>query len=133
MPRTKKDTSGTAKRSDAQRAADARYMAKNKEKNAAAAKARYQSGFRAIGAQVKTSRAAVMIDTYKAHGVTVSEILHAAAYRLTTDGDTAAAQIKADAAAYTAAYAERLHRQPAPTDTDTTSTTPDDPTTEEQE
>lgn len=121
MPRTKKNTSGTPKRSDAQRAADARYMAKNKAKNAAAAKARYQSGFRAIGAQVKTSRAAVMIDTYKAHGVTVSEILHAAAERLTTDGETAAEQIKADAAA----YAERLHHQPAPT-----STTPDDPTTE---
>ena len=129
MPRTKKETSGTPKRSDAQRAADARYMAKNKEKNAAAAKARYQSGFRAIGAQVKTSRAAVMIDTYKAHGVTVSEILHAAAERLTTDGETAAAQIKAAAAA----YAERLHHQPAPTDTDTPGTTPDDPTTEEQE
>lgn len=102
MPRTKKETSGTPKRSDAQRAADARYMAKNKEKNATAAKARYQSGFRAIGAQVKTSRAAVMIDTYKAHGVTVSEILHAAAYRLTMNGETAAAQIKADAAAYIA-------------------------------
>ena len=129
MPRTKKETSGTPKRSDAQRAADARYMAKNKEKNAAAAKARYQSGFRAIGAQVKTSRAAVMIDTYKAHGVTVSEILHAAAERLTTDGETAAEQIKADAAA----YAERLHQQPAPTDTDTTGTTPDAPTTEKQE
>ena len=102
MPRTKKDTDGTPKRSDAQRAADARYMSKDKEKNAAAAKARYQSGFRAIGAQVKTGRAAVMIDTYKAHGVTVAEILHAAAERLTTDGETAAAQIKADAAAYIA-------------------------------
>lgn len=102
MPRTKKNTGESPKRSDAQRAADARYMTKNKEKNAAAAKTRYQSGFRAIGAQVKTSRAAVMIDTYKAHGVTVSEILHAAAERLTTDGETAAAQIKADAAAYIA-------------------------------
>lgn len=116
MPRTKKNTDGAPKRSDAQRAADARYMAKNKEKNAAAAKARYQSGFRSIGAQVKTDRAAVMIDAYKVHGVTVSEILHAAAYRLTTDGDTAAAQIKADAAAYTAAY------NAAQVTTDTTNT-----------
>ena len=102
MPRTKTGADGTPKRSEAQREADARYMAKNKEKNAAAANARYHSGFRAIGAQVKTSRAAVMIDTYTAHGVTVSEILHAAAERLTTDGETAAAQIKAAAAAYIA-------------------------------
>lgn len=119
MPRTKKDTSGTPKRSDAQRAADARYMTKNKEKNATAAKARYQSGFRAIGAQVKTSRAAVMIDTYKAHGVTVSEILHAAAERLTTDGETAAAQIKADAAAYIARTEENAQNAAA-TDENTT-------------
>lgn len=102
MPRTKKGADGTPKRSEAQRAADKRYQEKNKERNKANARARYKTGFRSIGAQLKTAEAEATAATYKAHGVTVAQILRAAAERLTTDGETAAAQIKAAAAAYIA-------------------------------
>lgn len=55
-----------------------------------------------IAATIKRESAESSAALFKAHGVTVAQILKAAAERLTTDGETAAAQIKADAAAYIA-------------------------------
>ena len=109
MPRTKKDASGTPKRSEAQKRADKAYSEKNRANN----RANQRENFKNISATIKREKAERMAATYKAHGVTVSEILHAAAERLTTDGETSAAQIKADAAAYIARTEENAQNAAA--------------------
>lgn len=108
MPRTKKDASGTPKRSEAQKRADKAYSEKNRANN----RANQRENFKNISATIKREKAERMAATYKAHGVTVAEIVTAAAYRLNMDGETAAAQIKADAAAYIARTEENAQSTP---------------------
>lgn len=110
------------KRSAAQRRADEKYSAKNRENQ--------RENFGNIGATFQKSEKTAIKSIYAAAGITPAQAMRAAAEYLTAGGTSAAEKIKTAAAA----YAERLHHQPAPapTDTDTTSTTPDDTTTEEQ-
>ena len=93
MPRTKKDTDGTPKRSDAQKKADKRYQERNK--------ANQRENFKNISATIKRPKAEAIAATFKAHGVTVAEVVTAAAYTLDKDGQAAAVAIKERAAAYT--------------------------------
>lgn len=90
--------------------------------------AKYQrENFKNIAASFSRVVAEEIAATYRAAGITPAQAMRAAAEYLTAGGTSAAEKIKTAAAA----YAERLHHQPAPADT--TGTTPDDPTTEEQE
>lgn len=122
MPRKPKtgDTAaqGKPKRSEAQRAADERYSAKNRENQ--------RENFGNIGATFQKSEKTAIKSIYAAAGITPAQAMRAAAEYLTAGGTSAAEKIKTAAAL----YAERLHQQPAPTDTDTT---PDDPAIKEQE
>lgn len=113
MPRTKKDTSGTPKRSEAQKRADNAYSETNRKNQ--------RENFKNISATIRREKAEKIAATYRAHGLTVAQVVTAAAYRLNTDGETAAAQIKTDAAA----YAERLHHQQNAQDATTTGTPAD--------
>lgn len=116
MPRTKKDTSGTPKRSEAQKRADNAYSETNRANN----RKNQRENFKNISATIRREKAERIAATFKAHGVTVAEIVTAAAYRLNVDGPAAAAQIKQDAAAYNAA--------PVPTSGTPTEQTPTDAT-----
>ena len=102
MPRTKKDTSGTPKRSEAQKRADNAYSETNRKNQ--------RENFKNISATIRREKAEKIAATYRAHGLTVAQVVTAAAYRLNTDGETAAAQIKTDAAAYIA----RTENKPQP-------------------
>lgn len=95
MPRTEKDTSGTPKRSEAQKRADKAYSETNRKNQ--------RENFKNISATIRREKAEKIAATFRAHCVTVAEIVTAAAYRLNVDGPAAAAQIKQDAAAYNAA------------------------------
>lgn len=98
MPRTKKSADGTPKRSAAQIKADKAYQARTRtEKNE-----KQKALFANIGASFPRLEKERIADTLHAAGITPAQVMRAAAYRLTTDGETAAAQIKADAAAYIA-------------------------------
>ena len=98
--------------------------------------AKYQrENFKNIAASFPRDEAQKIAETLHARHVTPAQVIRAAWYALITDGETAAERIRNDAETARAAYAERLRHQPAPAPapTDTTGTTPDDPTTEEQE
>lgn len=90
MGRPRKNPIG--ERSDAQRAADERYSAKNRENQ----KANYKN----ISATIKREKAERIAAIYKAHGVSVAEVVTAAAGYLTEHGDEGAERIKAAAARY---------------------------------
>lgn len=130
-PKTGDNAAQTAqdkpRRTAAQRRADERYSAKNRENQ--------RENFGNIAARFQRAEKETIAETLHALHVTPAQVIRAAWYALIIDGETAAERIRNDAETARAAYAERLHHQPAPapTDTDTTGTTPDDPTTEEQE
>ena len=132
MPRKPKtgDTAaqGKPKRSEAQRAADERYSAKNRANNRENQRENYGN----IAASFQRAEKETIAATLHALHVTPAQVIRAAWYALITDGETAAERIRADAETARAAYAERLHHQPTPTPAPT-GTTPDDLTTEEQE
>ena len=111
MPRTKKDTSGTPKRSAAQIKADKAYKEKNK--------ANQRENFANISATFPKAEKEYIAQTFAAYSLKTSEVIRAAAERLTTDGETAAAQIKADAAAYIARAEGNAQNAPT-TDENTT-------------
>lgn len=121
------------RRTAAQRRADERYSAKNRENQ--------RDNYGNVAARFQRAEKETIAETLHALHVTPAQVIRAAWYALIIDGETAAEHIRNDAEAARAAYAERLHQQPAPapapaptdTDTDTTSTTPGGPTTEEQE
>lgn len=129
-PKTGDNAAQTAqdkpRRTAAQRRADERYSAKNRENQ--------RENFGNIAARFQRAEKETIAETLHALHVTPAQVIRAAWYALIIDGETAAERIRNDAETARAAYAERLHQQPAPapTDTDTTSTTPDDTTTEEQ-
>lgn len=129
-PKTGDNAAQTAqdkpRRTAAQRRADERYSAKNRENQ--------RENFGNIAARFQRAEKETIAATLHALHVTPAQVIRAAWYALSTGGETAAERIRNDAETARATYAERLHQQPAPapTDTDTTSTTPDDPTTEEQ-
>ena len=120
MPRKPKtgDTAAQEKprRSAAKRAADERYSAKNRENQ--------RENFGNIGATFRKSEKFAIKSIYNAAGIIPAQAMRAIAEYLTTNGDTAAEKIKSAAAA----YAERLHHQPAPP-----ASAPDDPATKQQE
>lgn len=133
-PKTGDNAAQTAqdkpRRTAAQRRADERYSAKNRENQ--------RDNYGNVAARFQRAEKETIAETLHALHVTPAQVIRAAWYALIIDGDTAAERIRNDAETARAAYAERLHHQPAPapTDTDTTGTTdttPDDPTTEEQE
>lgn len=123
-PKTGDNAAQTAqdkpRRTAAQRRADERYSAKNRENQ--------RENFGNIAARFQRAEKETIAETLHARHVTPAQVIRAAWYALIIDGDTAAERIRDDAETARAAYAERLHHQPAPTDT--ASTTPDDPTTE---
>lgn len=123
-PKTGDNAAQTAqdkpRRTAAQRRADERYSAKNRENQ--------RENFGNIAARFQRAEKETIAETLHARHVTPAQVIRAAWYALIIDGDTAAERIRDDAETARAAYAERLHHQPAPTDT--AGTTPDDPTTE---
>ena len=96
MTATNKQTGATKKRSRAQIKADERYTEKNRENNRENQKKNYKN----ISATIKREKAEDIAATFKAHGVTVAEVVSAAAERLKVDGQTTAQTIKANAAAF---------------------------------
>lgn len=120
-PKTGDNAAQTAqdkpRRTAAQRRADERYSAKNRENQ--------RENFGNIAARFQRAEKETIAETLHALHVTPAQVIRAAWYALITDGETAAERIRNDAETAAAAYAERLHLQPAPA--------PTDPTTEEQE
>lgn len=107
-------------RSDAKKAADYRYIEKNREKINAAAAARYyektRGTFRAIGAQLPRPEADTIAQAAKAARVPIAAMIRAAAYRLAHDPGAADA-IRADAAAWRADFAANPPPAPRPDNT----------------
>lgn len=91
------------KRSQKQIEADERYTQKNRENNRRNQAANYKN----ISATIRKARAENIAATFKAHGVTVAEVVSAAAEQLKADGQNTAQAIKASAAAFNA----RLERE----------------------
>lgn len=108
MPRTKKDTSGTPKRSDAQRAADAAYSEKNKENQ--------RENFGNIGATFPKAEKNAIKAAYTAHGITPAQVMRAAWHRL-INGEDSGERIREDAEKARAEYAAQTA---AATDENTT-------------
>ena len=100
MTATNKQTGATKKRSRAQIKADERYTEKNRENNRENQKKNYKN----ISATIKREKAEDIAATFKAHGVTVAEVVSAAAERLKVDGQTTTQAIKANAAAFNARH-----------------------------
>lgn len=104
------------RRTPAQRRADERYSAKNRENQ--------RENFGNIGATFQKTEKAAIKSIYAAAGITPAQAMRAAAEYLTAGGTSAAQQIKSAAAA----YAERLHHQQNARDATTTDATgPDTP------
>ena len=115
MTATNKQAGATKKRSRAQIKADERYTEKNRENNRENQKKNYKN----ISATIKREKAEDIAATFKAYGVTVAEVVSAAAERLKVDGQTTAQTIKANAAAFNARhegteYAAQTTAAPAP-------------------
>ena len=119
-----KSTQEKPKRTAAQRRADERYSAKNRENNRENQRENYGN----IAASFQRAEKETIAETLHALHVTPAQVSRAAWFALITDGEPAAERIRADAETAAAAYAERLHIQPAPT-----STTHEDPATNQQE
>lgn len=100
MTATNKQAGATKKRSRAQIKADERYTEKNRENNRENQKKNYKN----ISATIKREKAEDIAATFKAYGVTVAEVVSAAAERLKVDGQTTAQTIKANAAAFNARH-----------------------------
>lgn len=100
MTATNKQTGATKKRSQKQIEADGRYAKTNREKNRLNQAANYKN----ISATIRKARAEDIAATFKAHGVTVAEVVSAAAERLKVDGQTTTQTIKANAAAFNARH-----------------------------
>lgn len=114
MERTKKAAQPAGTRSQAQKKADERYSERNRAKNRENQKANYKN----ISATIKREKAERIAAIYKAHGVSVAEVVNAAAGYLTEHGDEGAERIKAAAARYNAIKAEEPadDREDAPGD-----------------
>lgn len=119
MPRKPKSGDNAAqekpKRSEAQRAADERYSAKNRANNRENQRENYGN----IAASFQRAEKETIAETLHALHVTPAQVIRAAWFALITGGDFAAERIRNDAETARALYAERLHQQPAPTDTTT--------------
>lgn len=113
MARTKTNTDTAKKRSQKQIEADGRYAKTNREKNRLNQAANYKN----ISATIRKARAEDIAATFKAHGVTVAEVVSAAAERLKVDGQTTTQAIKANAAAFNARHEgiEHATQSTAPT------------------
>lgn len=105
MARTKTNPATAKKRSQKQIEADERYTQRNRENNRRNQAANYKN----ISATIRKARAEDIAATFKAHGVTVAEVVSAAAERLKVDGKTTAQTIKASAAAFNARYEREEH------------------------
>lgn len=93
------------KRSQKQIEADERYTKKNRENNRRNQAANYKN----ISATIRKARAEDIAATFKAHGVTVAEVVSAAAEQLKAGGQTTAQNIKASAAAFNARHDKEEH------------------------
>lgn len=96
MPRTKKSAEKPAKRSKAQRAADAAYSEKNKENQ--------RENFGNIGATFPKAEKNAIKAAYTAHGITPAQVMRAAWYRL-INGEDSGERIREDAEKARAEYA----------------------------
>lgn len=111
MARTKTNPATAKKRSQKQIEADERYTQRNRENNRRNQAANYKN----ISATIRKARAEAIAATFKAHGVTVAEVVSAAAEQLKADGQNTAQAIKASAAAFNARYEREEHAAaPAP-------------------
>lgn len=114
MTATNKQTGATKKRSKAQIKADERYTEKNRENNRENQKKNYKN----ISATIKREKAEDIAATFKAYGVTVAEVVTAAAHRLKNGADTPEAIRNAAKAQSTAPAPQPAERpaDPAPAD-----------------
>lgn len=96
MPRTKKSAEQPAKRSKAQRAADAAYSEKNKENQ--------RENFGNIGATFPKAEKNAIKAAYSAHGITPAQVMRAAWHRL-INGEDSGERIREDAEKARAEYA----------------------------
>ena len=96
MPRTKKGAEKPAKRSKAQRAADAAYSEKNKENQ--------RENFGNIGATCPKAEKNAIKAAYTAHGITPAQVMRAAWHRL-INGEDSSERIREDAEKARAEYA----------------------------
>lgn len=109
-PKTGDNAAQTAqdkpRRTAAQRRADERYSAKNRENQ--------RENFGNIAARFQRAEKETIAETLHALHVTPAQVIRAAWYALITDGEPAAERIRDDAETARAAYAERLHHRHHP-------------------